>query len=101
MKFNGPLKSVRVVFNRRRSGKPDCLSVSITLLLYSSGFALIMISLNICDSVSVFGFSYKKSNQTHYYERGAQGLPTRSHNVEDEYRVLSKLHDDGVINWVQ
>ena len=101
MKFNGPLKSVRVVFNRRRSGKPDCLSVSITLLLYSSGFALIMISLNICDSVSVFGFSYKKSNQTHYYERGAQGLPTRSHNVEDEYRVLSKLHEDGVINWVQ
>ena len=60
-----------------------------------------MLSLHLCDSVSMYGFSYKNAKQTHYYEKGALGLPKKHHDVDDEYKIFKKLHDDGVINWVQ
>ena len=67
----------------------------------SSGFAMILLSLHLCDEVSIYGFSYRKSKQTHYYEKGSQGIPTGAHDVDDEYRVLRRLHSEHVINWVQ
>ena len=49
----------------------------------------------------MYCFSYENARQTHYYENGAFGLPKKHHDVNNGYRILKKLHDEGVINWVQ
>ena len=60
-----------------------------------------MIALNICDSVSIYGFTYQdKTKQYHYYEKDI-GLKPTAHNIQMEYAVLNRLHQDGVIKWVK
>ena len=66
-----------------------------------TGFATVMIALNICHSVLIYGYTYQdKTKPYHYYEEET-GPKFITHNVQIEYAMLNWLHQDGVINRVK
>ncbi|XP_034560096.1 CMP-N-acetylneuraminate-beta-galactosamide-alpha-2,3-sialyltransferase 1-like [Notolabrus celidotus] len=67
----------------------------------STGFMTVILSLVICDEVSVFGFGADSDgNWSHYFERlGNKNFRTGPHPGAYEYELLEKLHKDKKIHF--
>ncbi|XP_028255349.1 CMP-N-acetylneuraminate-beta-galactosamide-alpha-2,3-sialyltransferase 1-like isoform X2 [Parambassis ranga] len=60
----------------------------------STGFLTVILSLQMCDEVSVFGFGADSDgNWSHYFEKLTdKRLKTGAHPGTDEYNIIMKLH---------
>uniref|UniRef100_A0A668SWA4 ST3 beta-galactoside alpha-2,3-sialyltransferase 1 n=1 Tax=Oreochromis aureus TaxID=47969 RepID=A0A668SWA4_OREAU len=60
----------------------------------STGFLAVVLSLLMCDEVSVFGFGAdSEGNWSHYFEiLRNKKLKTGAHPGEEEYKIIEKLH---------
>ncbi|CAI5690003.1 unnamed protein product [Oreochromis niloticus] len=67
----------------------------------STGFITLVLSLHMCDEVSVFGFGADKNgNWNHYYEPlRNKRLRTGQHPGKLEYQFIVKLHEQQKINF--
>uniref|UniRef100_A0A667XYV4 CMP-N-acetylneuraminate-beta-galactosamide-alpha-2,3-sialyltransferase 1 n=1 Tax=Myripristis murdjan TaxID=586833 RepID=A0A667XYV4_9TELE len=61
----------------------------------STGFMTVVLSLHMCDEVSVFGFGVDRDgNWSHYFEElRNKNLKTGPHHGQDEYKVIQQLSD--------
>ncbi|XP_033102110.1 CMP-N-acetylneuraminate-poly-alpha-2,8-sialyltransferase-like [Anneissia japonica] len=69
----------------------------------SSGLMIFTIATTFCDRISLYGFypfhigPHGDSLPYHYYDRGTwKGV----HNLESEYQVFQKLHNEGIVRHV-
>ncbi|XP_038048293.1 alpha-N-acetylgalactosaminide alpha-2,6-sialyltransferase 2-like [Patiria miniata] len=66
----------------------------------TTGSIVVIMSLHICDEVTIYGFGYDPRFTMHYYDskfiKHTQ-KSTASHNVDNERKLWMKLHEEGVI----
>ena len=63
---------------------------------------VVMLSLHICDEVSIYGFGYDSRFTLHYFDGrfvAHTDTSTGSHDVVNERVLWNKLHDEGVIRF--
>ncbi|XP_061671450.1 CMP-N-acetylneuraminate-beta-galactosamide-alpha-2,3-sialyltransferase 1-like [Syngnathoides biaculeatus] len=67
----------------------------------STGFMTLLLTLQMCDEVSVFGFGADSDgNWSHYFERLAyKKLRTGPHPGMQEYEVIQKLHQKKIVHF--
>ncbi|XP_034529895.1 CMP-N-acetylneuraminate-beta-galactosamide-alpha-2,3-sialyltransferase 1-like [Notolabrus celidotus] len=67
----------------------------------STGFMTVVLSLVLCDEVSVFGFGIDNDgNWSHYFERFKyNGLGTGLHSGKVEYSIYQRLHEEKKIQF--
>uniref|UniRef100_A0A668VGA1 CMP-N-acetylneuraminate-beta-galactosamide-alpha-2,3-sialyltransferase 1 n=1 Tax=Oreochromis aureus TaxID=47969 RepID=A0A668VGA1_OREAU len=87
--FNSFMKYVHQIWLKQKGRYP------------STGFITLVLSLHMCDEVSVFGFGADKNgNWNHYYEPlRNKRLRTGQHPGKLEYQFIVKLHEQQKINF--
>ena len=71
------------------------------LLLFHSGWYLILSLINVCDRINVFGFwpystTLDGRDVPYHYHNNITGM-TKVHSFDDEFKSLVSLHEQGII----
>ncbi|XP_074470134.1 CMP-N-acetylneuraminate-beta-galactosamide-alpha-2,3-sialyltransferase 1-like [Sebastes fasciatus] len=85
------MKYVHYVWLKRKGSYP------------STGFMTLILSMHMCDEISVFGFGADRyGNWNHYYEilkNMRKNWKTGNHNGNHEYKIISKLYQQQKITF--
>ncbi|XP_033104191.1 alpha-N-acetylgalactosaminide alpha-2,6-sialyltransferase 2-like isoform X2 [Anneissia japonica] len=66
----------------------------------TTGALIVILALQICDEVDIYGFGYDHRFTMHYYDSKFVGHTDKStalHDVDNERELWKKLHDEGIL----
>ncbi|XP_066304098.1 alpha-N-acetylgalactosaminide alpha-2,6-sialyltransferase 2-like isoform X1 [Branchiostoma lanceolatum] len=69
----------------------------------TTGFLTVILALQLCDHVSVYGFGYDARFPLYYFDDPRhwtmEDMKTSAHNHMDEQNTWKTLHEEGIIYW--
>ncbi|XP_078578785.1 alpha-N-acetylgalactosaminide alpha-2,6-sialyltransferase 2-like isoform X1 [Branchiostoma floridae x Branchiostoma japonicum] len=68
----------------------------------TTGFLTVLLALQLCDHVSVYGFGYDARFPLYYYDdarRSFDEMKSSNHYTTDELNTWNTLHEEGIIYW--
>ncbi|XP_038076710.1 alpha-N-acetylgalactosaminide alpha-2,6-sialyltransferase 1-like [Patiria miniata] len=66
----------------------------------TTGAIVVLMSIHLCDEVTIYGFGYDHRFTLHYYDKHFvthTDTLTALHDVDNERKLWKKLHDEGII----